>query len=365
MSGMFREVFGKERRASTGYFQFANYSYLLGAAVFTSMSNFAVYVILQEMEGFPMALKIIAMMGQILFSAFCIYIGFGFANYNFYVKPMRTIAQAARKVAQGDFSVQIDDGHADGQKDEFSVIAEDFNIMVRELAGMEAMRNDFISNVSHKLKTPLAVIQSSAMSLRDASLAEEQRAEHREVILSAFERLNGLVTNILKLNKLENQEIFPAAQTYALDEQLRQAVLSFEPLWDKKGLELDIDLDEVELTSDAELLDIVWNNLISNAVKFSKPDGLLRVALRREDGQAVVQIQDSGCGMDAETQAHIFEKFYQGDASRSAQGNGLGLALVKRVLDITGGRITVESAPGEGALFTVRLPFQNGGKAQH
>lgn len=356
--GMLRTVFGKEKRANTGYFQFANYAYLLGGAVFTSMSNFAVYVILENTATFPVWLRVLTMIGQILFSAFIIYLAFGFANYNFYVRPMRTIAEAARKVAGGDLSVQIPDDRADGQKDEYAVLVEDFNTMVRELAGMETMRNDFISNVSHELKTPLAVIQSSAMSLRDTTLTEALRMEHREAILSATERLNGLVTNILKLNKLENQEIFPAAEAYQLDEQLRDVILSFEALWDRKELDLDIDLDSVQIVCDASLLEIVWNNLLSNAIKFSNQGGLLHITLRKKSDWVVISVQDSGCGMEPETQAHIFEKFYQGDTSHSGQGNGLGLALVKRVLDIVGGKIAVESVPGEGSVFTVLLPIE-------
>ena len=359
MRGLLREVFGRERRATAGYLRLANYSYLLGAAVFISMSNFSVYAILQEMDGFPLLLKILAMIGQILFSAFMIYLGFGFANYNFYVKPMRTVAQTARKVAEGDFSVRLEEAPEDGQKDEFAVLAEDFNTMVRELTGMETMRGDFISNVSHELKSPLAVISSSAASMGDETLTAAQREEYRQSILAAAERLNGLVTNILKLNKLENQEIYPAAQRYSLDEQLREAVLALEPLWDAKELELDIDLEELSIEADADLLELVWNNLLSNAIKFSAPAGLLRVTLRQEDERAAVTIQDTGCGMDEETQKHIFEKFYQGDPSRACQGNGLGLALVKRVLDIVGGEISVQSSPGEGSAFTVWLPLQN------
>lgn len=359
MRALLREVFGRDRRATAGYLQFSNYSYLLGAAVFISMSNFAVYVILQEMDGFPFLLKILAMIGQILLSAFLIYLGFGFANYNFYVKPMRTVAQAARKVAEGDFSVRLEEAPEGGQKDEFSVLAEDFNTMVRELAGMETMRGDFISNVSHELKSPLAVISSSAASMGDGTLKAEQKEEYRRSILTAAERLNGLVTNILKLNKLENQEIYPAAQQYALDEQLREAILALEQLWDAKELELDIDLEELSIEADADLLELVWNNLLSNAIKFSAPAGLLRVTLRQEEAQAVVTVQDTGCGMDEETQKHIFEKFYQGDTSRACQGNGLGLALVKRVLDIVGGEVNVQSSPSEGSAFTVRLPLKN------
>lgn len=356
MKLFFEEVFAKDERADVGYFQFASYAYLLGAAVFISISNFAVYVILQATDGLPTVLKILAMVGQMLFSAFMIYLGFGFANYNFYVKPMRTIARAARRVAKGDFTVRLDERQEDGRRDEFSVMAEDFNTMVRELAGMETMRGDFISNVSHELKSPLAVISSSAASMGDPSLTPEQREDYRQSILTATDRLNGLVTNILKLNKLENQEIFPSAQRFSLDEQLRQSVLALEPLWSGKDLELDIDLDELEIESDGSLLELVWSNLLSNAIKFSDPGGLLRVALRQKGGQAVVEIQDSGCGMDEETQRHIFEKFYQGDSSRACQGNGLGLALVKRVMDITGGIVTVQSSPGWGALFSVHLP---------
>lgn len=351
-SGLFRTVFARDKRVKAGYFQLATYSYLLGGVVFTTMTNFTAYAVLERMEGMAVPLRIIAMIGEVLFSAFLLYLGFGFANYNFYVKPMRAIAEAARRVADGDFTVRLDEGV---QRDEYAVLAEDFNTMVRELAGMETMRTDFISNVSHELKSPLAVIQSSAMALADRTLGDAAREEHRKAILTATGRLSGLVTDILKLNRLENQEIFPENRTFSLDEQLRRCVVAYADRWEEKELEPDIDLEEVEFTGDEGLLEIVWNNLLSNAVKFSNSGGVLGVSLC-QDGELVrVTVRDTGCGMDPETQKRIFEKFYQGDTSHAAQGNGLGLALVKRVLDIVGGEISVTSTPGEGSAFTVTL----------
>ena len=164
------------------------------------------------------------------------------------------------------------------------------------------------------------------------------------------------MTDILKLNRLENQEIYPEKQTFSLDEQLRRCIIACASRWEAKELEPDIDLENVEFQGDEGLLELVWNNLLSNAIKFSDPGGLLGVSLRRENGSVLITVQDTGCGMDEATQKRVFEKFYQGDSSHAAQGNGLGLALVKRVLDIVGGSIAVESEPGKGSAFTVTLP---------
>ena len=348
---VFRTVFANNNRAR-GYFQLSNYAYLLGGVIFATTTNFAAYAVLDSMEGMAVPLRVLAMLGEILFSAFLLFLGFGFANYNFYVKPMRTIAEAARKVAEGDFTIQLDKGM---QRDEYAVLAEDFNTMVRELAGMETMRTDFISNVSHELKSPLAVIQSSAMALSDRTLTDTEREEHRAAILTATRNLSSLVTDILKLNRLENQEIYPEKQTFSLDEQLRRCVVACAGRWEAKELEPDIDLEDVEIQGDEGLLELVWNNLLSNAIKFSDPGGVLGVSLRRENDSVYITVQDTGCGMDEATQKRVFEKFYQGDSSHAAQGNGLGLALVKRVLDIVGGSITVKSEPGKGSAFTVTL----------
>lgn len=240
---------------------------------------------------------------------------------------------------------------------EFDVIIEDFNKMAEELSGTETLRTDFIANVSHELKTPLSVIQNYATILQTPDLPEEQRVACAKAITDATRRLSALITNILKLNRLENQQIFPQWSTYELSEQLCESLLAFEDAWERKNLKIETALDEaVFVRGDVELLSLVWNNLFSNAVKFTEPGGGVAVKLTAEGEYAVVTVDDTGCGISQEAGRHIFEKFYQGDTSHAAQGNGLGLALIKRVVDIMGGEISVDSTVGQGSTFTVRLP---------
>ncbi len=269
-------------------------------------------------------------------------------------KPVRRIIEASQKVMDGDFSVQIE--HVPMAEQGFNTIIDYFNRMTKELGGMETLRTDFISNVSHELKTPLSVIQNYGTLLQQPELKEEDRLDYARTVTNASQRLADLITNILKLNKLENQQIFPVKRTFDLGEQLCECLLGFENAWEKKELEIETEIsDGVEVESDPELLSLVWNNLFSNAIKFTEPGGTVGLRLYREGGQAVVQISDTGCGISPEAGAHIFEKFYQGDTSHATQGNGLGLALVKRVVDIVGGEIDVASREGEGSTFTVRL----------
>jgi len=210
--------------------------------------------------------------------------------------------------------------------------------------------------VSHELKTPLAVMGNYAAMLQRPGITEDEKNDCAKSISEAARNLAQLITNILKLNKLENQQIFPLAEEFDLSEQLCQALLQFEDAWEQKGLNIETDIeDSVRIRSDAELLNLVWTNLISNAVKFTPPGGTLRVSLTAADGSILVSVSDTGCGMKSETGRHIFEKFYQGDTSHATQGNGLGLALVKRVMDILNGEICVQSVYGEGSTFTVKL----------
>lgn len=270
-------------------------------------------------------------------------------------RPLGRILTATHRLTQGDFSARIQPLHGLESVNEFDAIIADFNKMAEELSGIETLRTDFIANVSHELKTPLAIIQNYATMLQNPALPENQRAEYAVIITDAARRLSELITNILKLNKLENQQIFPDAQPYNLGEQIRECLLAFEDGWSKKELELDIDIADMTISTDAELLTLVWNNLFSNAVKFTEEGGKITVSLKEESGYAVVKISDTGCGIHPETGRHIFEKFYQGDRSHAAQGNGLGLALVKRVVDIVGGEISVKSSMGKGSTFTVEL----------
>lgn len=274
----------------------------------------------------------------------------------YFDRPIRMIAEAAKKVAEGDFSVRIPSYRKDGKKDHVEVLIEDFNTMAVELSSIETLKTDFIVNVSHEIKSPLAVIQTYAAVMQDDDLSTEERHEYGKTIVEASKKLAELVTNILKLNKLENQEILPVSQTYALDEQLRECVLNFEELWDKKNIILaGEEIEEVSVTCDRTLLELVWNNLISNAIKFTDDGDMITLTLRKENGCAVVTISDTGCGMSEETAAHIFDRFYQGDTSHSTEGNGLGLALVKKVMVLVDGEITVKSQINEGTTFTVKL----------
>lgn len=270
-------------------------------------------------------------------------------------KPVQRILEATDKIAMGDFTVRLDIKHPVNRYDEFDYIMENLNKMATELSRTEVLHTDFISNVSHEIKTPLAVIQNYAASLQNKNLDEQTRAKYAQTLVSASKRLTALITNILKLNKLENQEIKPEYERINLTETLAETVLAFEETIEAKGLELDCDFDEdVEVISSPAYLEIVWNNLLSNAVKFTE-SGKIAVSLKKENGQAVVKVSDTGCGISEETGKHIFEKFYQGDTSHSQEGNGLGLALVKKVIDITGGTIAVSSERGKGTTFTITL----------
>ena len=274
---------------------------------------------------------------------------------NMVEKPVRRITEATGKIMQGDFSVQIEPLHGMGT-DGFNQVIDAVNRMVKELAGTETLRTDFIANVSHELKTPLAVMGNYAALLRQPGLSEQERREYASAIEQSAHRLAQLITNILKLNKLENQQIFPKTEEFDLGEQLCESLLQFEELWEQKELNIETDIEEnIRIRSDRELLSLVWNNLISNAVKFTPEGGTVSVSLKAVTDSVVVCVRDTGCGMKPETGKHIFEKFYQGDTSHSTQGNGLGLALVKRVVDILGGEIGVRSIYGEGSTFTVKI----------
>ena len=270
--------------------------------------------------------------------------------------PIRRILKATNRITTGDFSVRIPPMNRLGGLSELDKITENFNEMAKELEGIEMLRTDFIANVSHELKTPLAVIQNYASLLRSSGLSEETRQEYAKSIMDATRRLSDLITNILRLNKLENQSIAPEREVYDLSEQLCECLIGFEELLDDKSLTLHAELPErIKVNADRELLSLVWNNLLSNAVKFTPEGGAISVTLTQDKEQTQVCIADTGCGISREVGEHIFEKFYQGDTAHSAQGNGLGLPLVKRVIDLMRGEISLESEVGKGSIFTVKL----------
>lgn len=271
-------------------------------------------------------------------------------------RPVKKILAATDKIASGDFSVRLEVSHSYKRYDEYDYIIENLNAMAAELSKTEVLHTDFVSNISHEMKTPLAIIQNYAVALQNKNLDEQTRIDYAKTLANASKRLTALITNILKLNKLENQELKPENEEIDLAKMLAESVLGFEELIEEKDLLLECDFDEgIKVFSSPSYLEIIWNNLISNAIKFTDPKGKIAISLKSVRRKAVVRISDTGCGISAQTGKHIFEKFYQGDTSHSKEGNGLGLALVKRAIDIVGGEISVESEIGKGSAFTVIL----------
>ena len=269
-------------------------------------------------------------------------------------KPVKEILSATKKIAEGDFSVRILPKHSYDKYNEYDMIRENLNAMAMELKKNEVLKTDFISNVSHEIKTPVSIIKSYA-SLFEKETDIEKRAEYRHQIALASNRLSELVTNILQLNKLENQALKIEYKPIRLDDMLADSIINFEKIIEEKNIELECDFEEVIVSSSKSHLDIVWNNLISNAVKFTPHGGKIFVSASWIDGEAVVSVKDTGCGIDKETGKRIFDKFYQGDTSHAGEGNGLGLALVKKVIDLLGGEISVVSELGKGSTFTVKI----------
>jgi len=300
-------------------------------------------------------LAINILIGYVAFGAACVtglVAGIRHISWN---RPMRKLSEAARKITHGDFSVRIAPLRKDGRKDYVEVMFDDFNTMARELQSIETLKTDFTANVSHEIKTPLAVIQSYATALQNDDLNTDERRDYCKTIVEASQKLSTLVSNILKLNKLENQGIMPGARPFNLDEQIRRCAVAFEEMWESKNINFNAELEEITVCYDENTLEIVWNNLISNAIKFTGPCGTISIQLKAKDGYAYASITDTGCGMDEDTQKRVFDKFYQGDTSHAQEGNGLGLALVRQIVALFGGTVTVESRPGQGSTFTVCL----------
>ncbi len=280
-------------------------------------------------------------------------------------RPVKKILNATERIAAGDYTTRIENFRLWKDFNRFDRIIENFNKMAEELSGAETLKTDFVANVSHEMKTPLAVIQNYATLLQTPDLPEDKRQEYANVIMQSTKRFSELITNLLKMNKLENQSIQPEAREFSLTEQLCDCLLSFEDIWEQKNIDIKTDLpDDIMVSSDAELLSLVWNNLFSNAFKFTAEGGTVCLSAREEPEAVLVSVSDTGCGIDAETGKHIFDKFYQGDTSHATAGNGLGLALVKRVMDITGNEISVHSELGKGSTFIVRLRKAYHGKSK-
>jgi signal transduction histidine kinase len=269
------------------------------------------------------------------------------------VKPIKRISKASKEVAGGNFDIAVEVGN----KDETGQLAADFNLMVKELKNTDKMRRDFVSNVSHEFRTPITSIKGFAGLIKDGNLTKEQFLEYSDIIIAESERLSLLSSDLLKLSELDSKMIREQAAEFSLDEQIRKTILILEHLWAQKEIELDIDLESVRIKGSEHLLQEVWLNLIQNAIKFSYIKGLVRIKLERTGDDARFEVTDHGIGISEEDKAQIFERFFKGDRSRSDDGNGLGLVIVKKIVELSGGVISFESELGKGSTFVVTLPL--------
>lgn len=321
----------------------------LTTVVFFLLARFRVVIVPIPRNGFGYILALLIT---------CLIVGTSigyFVTYKFFV-PLRELTAATKKIANGDFSVTISETEYAETDSELDTLIKNFNIMAEQLSKIETLRSDFIANVSHEFKTPLSTIQGYVTLLEDDKLTAEERKHYIKIIFDATTKLTNLTSNILKISKLENQEIEFVKKEYNLSEQIRETIILLQASWEKKQIEFDIDLPDCMIISDEELLQQVWMNIISNSIKFSNDFGQIKIKLEATNDLIKVSIQDFGCGMDEETVKYIFDKFYQGDKSHSREGNGLGLALAKKIINIAHGQIKVKSALGEGTTMIVELP---------
>lgn len=295
--------------------------------------------------GTPLALTVM------LLISLCVAVGVSFLFSRTLSRPIENLCKATNEVAKGNFNVKLEPS----KNDTINKLVENFNQMTKDLQSIESLQADFISNVSHEFKTPLNVIQSYAKMLKKKDLDEETRNKYEQVLENNIKKLSTLTSSILNLSKLENQRLEFEKTTFALDEEIRQSILALTPEWESKHIDFDLDLDPIEYFGAKELLAQVWNNLINNAIKYSYDGGKIFISLKKDEGLILINVTDNGIGMDEDTVEHIFDKFYQADSSHYSVGNGLGLPLVKQILDICNGEIFVESTPKKGSTFIVSL----------
>ncbi|MDF2821069.1 MAG: histidine kinase [Clostridiales bacterium] len=267
------------------------------------------------------------------------------------VKPIKQLSKASKEVAKGNFDIEVQNK----SEDEIGQLTADFNLMTKELKYIDYLRKDFVSNVSHEFKTPITSIKGFAKLIRDGKLSKEQLLEYSEIIVNESERLSKLSSNLLKLSELDSRVIREQSKLFSLDEQIRKTILILEAQWSKKDIELDINIEEILILGNEHLLQEVWLNLISNAIKFSNQKGIIKVNLYRDGEIVKVEISDNGMGIADDDKEHIFERFYKSDKSRSTSGNGLGLVIVKEIVEMSNGKVYFNSRLGKGSTFIVEL----------
>lgn len=301
-----------------------------------------------DLRAKPMPIVFFALGSLLLGTVIAVYVG------KLIVRPVQNIGNAFDELSKGNFDVKVSENE---KISEIKEIAQQFNAMTYDLSHIETLRNDFVANVSHEFKTPIAAIEGYATLLQNHNLSPEKHDRYVEKILENSRRLTNLSGNILLLSKLENRETVSDKTEYRLDEQIRKCVLMLENKWTEKNIEFDIDLPKVVFCGSESLLEQVWVNIIDNAIKHSPENGIISIVVGKNEDFISVSVSDNGNGMTEEVKKHIFEKFYQGDSSRKSEGNGLGLALVKRIVELCKGTVTVKSSAGKGSEFTVKLPF--------
>lgn len=322
---------------------------LVGSLLSTALAMFIVWLLNRRFGvwlGMPYTIRVLLIC---ILSGAAIAVGLS----KIFVSPMMKLGDAMRKVAGGDFSVRLD---CPSRIRDVREVYDSFNTMVKELGNTETLQTDFVSNVSHEFKTPINAIEGYASLLQDNQLTDEQKNAYIDKIIFNTRRLSDLVGNILLLSKVNNQTISLKATTFRLDEQVRQSILALESKWEKKEIEFNIDLDEIEYTGFENLLSHVWLNLIDNAVKFSPQNGQIRIRLKQLDSSVSFSIWDNGLPIPEADIDRIFNKFYQGDNSHASEGNGLGLALVRKIVSAEHGTINVTSSEDTGTEFVVALP---------
>ena len=269
-----------------------------------------------------------------------------------FLDPIKNLRKAIEKVADGDFSVRLE---TKSSSKEIREIYLGFNLMTNELSKTEILQSDFVSNVSHEIKTPINAIEGYSTLLQDNENLSDEQKQYVDKILFNTNRLSTLVGSILLLSKIENQSIPQNLTSYRLDEQIRQSIVALEPAWSKKNIEFDVEMDSTQYVGNENMMHHVWDNLIGNAIKFNPEFGLVCIRLSKHGDNIVFTVEDNGSGISEEAKKHIFDKFYQEDSSHKKEGNGLGLALVKKILSLSGGEITAENIDGGGCRFTVIL----------
>lgn len=297
------------------------------------------------------------LIGAITLSCIIIGLVLSVITSKFILSRLRKIQDGMTEISKGNFKIRLKEHDKKEKLTEFGALERTFNQMASDLDGIELFRNDFINNFSHEFKTPIVSIKGFARQLQSESLSDAQRREYVEIIASESDRLAKMSTNILLLTKLENQQIVSEKTLFSLDEQIRGAIILLENLWSKKNIEFDLDrIDVVYYSFNEEMLSHVWINLITNAINFTPDNGKITITLSEDSETVTCSVEDNGIGMDEETVSRIFEKFFQGDKSHHAVGNGIGLNIVKRIITLAGGDISVRSEPNKGSIFTVTLP---------